>query len=70
MAEPRLNRGSKKSETAAGVEEAVKTPRRKPQGRTVAERASTKDGLKTTRSNSASRGEIRRQTVHRKGHPK
>jgi len=44
--------------------------KKKMKGLAEAKRASTKDGLKKSRPNSPTRGEVRQQTVHRKGHPK
>jgi hypothetical protein len=54
-----------KSKKAPNEDEIVKSSRTDE-----AARASTKDGLQKTRSNSAMRGEVRQQTTHRQGHPK
>jgi hypothetical protein len=54
-----------KSKKAANSNKIAKSPRT-----SGAAQASTKDGLQKTRSNSATRGEVRQQTTHRQGHPK
>jgi hypothetical protein len=66
MAKKMSNRTSGlKSSKAPNSDEIVKSSRTDE-----AAKASTKDGLQKTRSNSATRGEVRQQTVHRQGHPK
>jgi hypothetical protein len=54
-----------KSKKAPNSDEIVKSSRT-----AEAALASTKDGLQKTRANSATRGEVRQQTVHQQGHPK
>lgn len=58
------------AEKRADVDELVKSPRNKPRKKSAPEVGTTQDSLKKTRSNRANRGEVRRQTVSRKGHPK
>jgi len=59
-----------KAAKGAANNELVRPTKKPSKGKAATARASTKDGLKKTRSNSASRGEVRQQTVHRQGHPK